>query len=104
MEYEGMDNQIALKLASLLNDAGFIQVKSEEISVPLGKLHGSFGVDASVNFSSAYREMGEHIVRAVKGSLSADEYEKLVDGLVEEWDRTNGYTVGFTIAYGQRPL
>lgn len=101
----GIDLSIGRKLSDLLRNAGFINVSVRIANVPMGKKWGPIGVDGSRNMSGVFRAMKTPIVSGggFGAVTSEEEYDKLVNDIVKEWDEIEGYTTAFIIAYAQRP-
>jgi len=53
-----------IQIPAMLQQAGFINVRSERRLVPLGRFSGQDGIDGSTDFSSAYVALKTLILRA----------------------------------------
>lgn len=100
-----IDIDVGRGLSDLLRDAGFVNISAKIVQIPMGKSWGPLGIDGSRNL--------EGVLRAAKIPMMSDggfgaaateeEYDKLVDDVVKEWDVIEGYSQTYNIVYAQRP-
>lgn len=86
--------------------AGFVDVRTEEITVKIGKWAGEIGEEARDASIGALRGMKGPVMKA--GGMgyvtSAEEFDAKMDAVAEEWDRTEGSHRKLKVFYGMKPL
>ncbi|KAF8547161.1 S-adenosyl-L-methionine-dependent methyltransferase [Imleria badia] len=91
---KGMLLRCGVYIADMLKATGFIDVKSEEVVMNLGKWAGEDGA------------MRDSVMRA--GGLgqfaSAEEFDKAMKEIAEEWDNNEGSHTTVRAFYGRKPL
>lgn len=91
-------------ITNMLLQTGFVNVRIEERSIPLGKWAGEQGVNGANNFIGVFRGMKTPILKA--GGLgfvrSEVEFDRLLDAVEREWDETPGAEIRFNIFYAQK--
>ncbi|KAF9232582.1 hypothetical protein BU15DRAFT_81085 [Melanogaster broomeanus] len=89
---KGMLWRCGVYIADILKNAGFVDVKSEEVVMKLGKWAGQDGVLGRDVTMGAWRGMRDATMRA--GGLgyfsTAEEFDKALDEIEEEWDSVEG--------------
>lgn len=100
-----IDLNVGRKLVDLLRDAGFINISVKIAHIPMGKSWGPVGVDGSRNLEGVLRALKIPMVNGggFGAATSVEEYDKLVDDVVKEWDEIEGYSQTYNIVYAQRP-
>jgi len=93
-----------IQIPDMLEEAGFIDVRSERRMVHLGRSVGQDGIDGSINFASAYVALKTPILRAGGYGYvqSEEEYDALVFGAKEEW-LSGDVDFPFYVIYAQKP-
>lgn len=95
-------------LAALLAEAGFTNVTEVRRPARLGAWAGELGALGRRNVVAGYRAMKAPIVAsgagAAGGVASEEEFERLMDEMSEELDRTEGSGMDWVCVYGQKPL
>lgn len=93
-------------LADMLKAAGFVDVKSEEVVMNLGKWAGEDGVQGRDMTIGAWKGMRDSVMRAGGSGrfTSAEEFTKALDEVAEEWDNVEGSRTALRVCYGRKPL
>ncbi|KAF8554950.1 hypothetical protein OG21DRAFT_1508234 [Imleria badia] len=103
---KGMLLRYGVYIADMVKATGFIDVKSEEVVMNLGKWAGKDGGQGGDVTISAWRGMRDSVMRA--GGLgqfaSAEEFDKALDDNAEEWDNVEGSHTALRVCYGRKPL
>ncbi|KAF9232584.1 S-adenosyl-L-methionine-dependent methyltransferase [Melanogaster broomeanus] len=102
---KGMLWRCGVYVADILKSAGFVDVKSEDVIIKLGKWAGPDGVLGRDVTIGAWRGMRDATMRA--GGLgyfsTAEEFDKALDETEEEWDSIEGSYAMLKIFYGRKP-
>ncbi|KAH0826759.1 hypothetical protein J3R83DRAFT_5169 [Lanmaoa asiatica] len=103
---KGMLFRCGVYIADMLKTAGFTDVKSEEVVMKLGKWAGEDGVEGRDMTIGAWRGIRDSVMRT--GQLgrfaSAEEFDKAIDEIAEEWDNIEGSHTTVRVVYGRKPL
>lgn len=106
LEAKGLDLQCCDHIPGWMRAAGFVDVRTEDVTVKLGKWAGQIGEAARDASIGALRGMKGPVMKA--GSMgyvtSADEFEAKMDAVAEEWDRTVGSHRKLKAFYGMKPI
>ncbi|KAK1988857.1 methyltransferase domain-containing protein [Colletotrichum cereale] len=91
-------------LPVLLSEAGFVDIEKRTVKVRLGGAGGVKGIKAAACRSGAFRGMRDSVLSDGGYGIvnSADEFDKLVDRVVTEWDINECYAFYYTIT-ARRP-
>jgi hypothetical protein len=97
---------IGKELANLLADAGFVDITTVYRKVPIGKWGGELGELGSQNFESLFRGIKQPALDhggfgVVK---TGEEFDRLIDNLVEDWNNVPGYSWDAYISYARKPI
>ncbi|KAH7887183.1 hypothetical protein F5I97DRAFT_1807411 [Phlebopus sp. FC_14] len=99
------DLQCSDHIPELMTAVGFVDVRTEEVVVKIGKWAGTMGEEARDASIGALRGMKGPVMRA--GGMgyvnSADEFDRKLDELADEWDRTEGSYRKLKVSYGRKP-
>ncbi|KAF9232580.1 hypothetical protein BU15DRAFT_81083 [Melanogaster broomeanus] len=102
---KGMLFRCGVYIADILKNAGFVDVKSEDVVMKLGKWAGQDGVLGRDVTIGAWRGMRDATMRA--GGLgyfsTAEEFDKALDEIEEEWDSVEGSYTTLKVFYGRKP-
>ena len=106
LEAKGLDLQCCKHIPPWMTAAGFVDVRTEEITVKIGKWAGEIGEEARDASIGALRGMKGPVMKA--GGMgyvtSAEEFDAKMDAVAEEWDRTEGSHRKLKVFYGMKPL
>ncbi|KAG6377298.1 hypothetical protein JVT61DRAFT_15085 [Boletus reticuloceps] len=102
----GMLMRCAVYVADMLKAAGFVDVMSEEVVMNMGKWAGEDGVQGKDATIGAWRGMRDSVMRAggMGHYASAEEFDKTMDEISEEWDSTEGTHATVRVIYGRKPI
>ncbi|KAK1972359.1 methyltransferase domain-containing protein [Colletotrichum sublineola] len=104
----GLKRQLLLDcgelLPILLSEAGFVDIKKRTIKIRLGGAGGVKGIKAAACRSGAFRGMRDSVLSDGGYGIvnSAEEFDKLVDSVVTEWETNECYAFYYTIT-ARRP-
>ncbi|KAF8437905.1 hypothetical protein L210DRAFT_2293357 [Boletus edulis BED1] len=103
---KGMLMRCAVYVADMLKAAGFVDVTSEEVVMNMGKWAGEDGVQGKDATIGAWRGMRDPVLRAggMGHYASAEEFDKTMDEISEEWDSTEGTHTTVRVFYGRKPM
>ncbi|KIJ40420.1 hypothetical protein M422DRAFT_173752 [Sphaerobolus stellatus SS14] len=105
-ESRGLLLDCAVHIPQMLSNAGFIEIKTEVKTIPLGRWAGQTGIDGRDNFMGVFRGMKTPVLKM--GGLgfvqSEAEFDRLLDEVEVEWDATPGSEIEFFIFTAQKPL
>lgn len=106
MGSKGMLMRCGVYIADMLKAAGFVDVTSEEVVMNMGKWAGEDGVQGRDATIGAWRGMRDSVMRAggFGQFASAEEFDKVIDEISEEWDNTEGSHAKTRVFYGRKPL
>ncbi|MFL5659737.1 MAG: cytochrome P450, partial [Ktedonobacteraceae bacterium] len=79
----GIDSSSALRLSSLLQDAGFINIEAKSVNVPIGTWGGDLGTLVATNLMAGARALKPLVVS--QGLATAQEYDQNLSILQREW-------------------
>lgn len=100
----GHDFLCSLRIAPLMKEAGFVNVKVEHRLTPFGEWNGDMGVTSAKNTIGVFRGFKTPILNM--GGLgivkNEEEYDTLMDEMEAEWKTTPGPAVGWYIIIGQK--
>lgn len=106
LEAKGLDLQCCEHIPEWMTGAGFVDVRTEEISVKIGKWAGQIGEEARDASIGALRGMKGPVMKA--GTMgyvtSAEEFDAKMDAVAEEWDQTRGSHRKLKVFYGTKPM
>ncbi|KIJ10168.1 hypothetical protein PAXINDRAFT_86429 [Paxillus involutus ATCC 200175] len=106
LEAKGLDLQCCDHIPELMATAGFVDIYTEEVIVQIGKWAGQIGQEARDASIGALRGMKGPVMKA--GGMgyvaSAEEFDKKMDEVADEWDRTEGSYRKLKVCYGMKPL
>jgi hypothetical protein len=93
-----------IQVPAMLQQAGFVNVRSECRMVPLGRSAGQDGIDGSTNLAALTDAVKTPILRAAGyGHVHSEaEYDAMVSGAKEEWLSSDVEFPFYTI-YAQKP-
>lgn len=95
----GIDLSLMLKLAALMQESGWHEVRERRIEVPVGAWGGRPGHLLALDMLNAFVGVKDFYVQTL--SLSATTFDELVARLPQEWERMHtSYT--FVIVCGRR--
>lgn len=99
---KGLLRNCALEIPQMAKKAGFREITCERKICPVGKKYGEAGSMGVRTWGGAYRNLGIAVVR--DGYMaSAEEYERMVEGIESLWDR-DGEEIGCRITCARKPL
>lgn len=103
---KGMLMRCGVYIADMLRAAGFTDVKSEGVVMNVGKWAGEDGVQGRDKLIGAWRGMQDSVMRADGWGrfTSAEEFDKTMDELAEEWDNTQGSHTAVRVFCARKPL
>ena len=86
-EKNGLLYDTAKKLAGLLQNAGFTEIRQETVYIPLGKEAGEDGLTGTASICGAWRAMKKPILQADLGIISSEkEFDEAVKAVEDYWD------------------
>lgn len=99
---KGFNRRCALDLPAILEDAGFVDIRSERKLTPLGTRYGEEGEMGVIAYGGAMRNMG---YAAVQSGLvaSKEEFERKLSELHQEWEE-EGAQIACRIVCARKPL
>lgn len=101
-EKEGLLYRAFEDLPVMLKEEGFVDVRVERRTIPLGAWADGQGRDASENLLVFYRAIKARMVRS--GDMGSDEeLEAMIDAVQRERDATTGTETDFYIICAQKP-
>ncbi|KAF9225632.1 S-adenosyl-L-methionine-dependent methyltransferase [Gyrodon lividus] len=102
---KGMLLRCGVYIADMLKNAGFVDVKSEDVVMKLGKWAGQDGVQGTDSTIGAWRGMRDAIMK--EGGMgyfaTAEEFDKALDRVAAEWDSVEGSYTTVKVFYGRKP-
>jgi len=99
---KGFNRRCALDLPAMLEEAGFIDIRSERKLTPIGKRWGQDGENGVLAYGGAFRNMGYAAVQA--GLIDSEaEFEKKLSELHKEWEE-DGAQIACRIICARKPL
>lgn len=98
----GLQIDVTEHVSELLREAGFVDIVHETKRAPVGKMWGETGMQGTLSFAGAFRNLSGIMVKVGLFS-SEEEYLRLADKLPEEWD-THGSHFLCTIATARKPV
>jgi len=106
LEAKGLDLQCCEHIPGWMTAAGFVDVRTEEITVKIGKWAGRIGEEARDASIGALRGMVGPVMKAggIGYVASAEEFDTKIDAVAEEWDRTEGSHRKLKAFYGMKPV
>ena len=106
LESKGMLLRCGVYIADMLRAAGFLNVKCEEVVMSLGKWAGGDGVHGRNVTIGAMKGMRDSVIRAGGSGrfASAEEFDKAMEEIAEEWDNIEGSHTTARAFYGRKPL
>lgn len=101
----GLDFKCALRIPSLLDSAGFVNVHTERRVMELGAWNGQSGKKYAENEMSIFRAFKTPVLNhGGLGIVSNEkEFDKLMDDMEEEWDSKPSLAIGWYYTTGQKP-
>ncbi|KAF8554998.1 S-adenosyl-L-methionine-dependent methyltransferase [Imleria badia] len=102
---KGMLLRCGVYIADMLKAAGFVDVKSEEVIMNLGKWAGEDGGQGRDVTIGAWKGMRDSVMKAsgLGRFASAEEFDKALDDIAEEWDNVEGSHTALRVCYGLKP-
>jgi ubiquinone/menaquinone biosynthesis C-methylase UbiE len=97
----GIDPRTSLNLKPVLQQAGLINVKSQAISIPVGKWGGKIGEMGITNMHAIWQAMKAPVISFA--GVSGDEYDRVISDVLRECEENHSLLI-MHAAYGQRPL
>lgn len=103
---KGMLLRCGVYIADMLKAAGFVDVKSEEVAMNLGRWAGEDGIQGRDVTIDAWRGMRDSVMKADRSRqfASAEEFGEAMDDIAKEWDNIEGSHAKVRIFYGRKPL
>ncbi|GKT45413.1 N-methyltransferase gliN [Colletotrichum spaethianum] len=91
-------------LPALLSEAGFVDIKKRTVKIRLGSAGGLKGIEVAACRSGAFRGMRDSVLLDGGYGIinSAEEFDKLLDQVLIEWEINDCYAFYFTIT-ARRP-
>lgn len=91
-------------LPELLHEAGFVDIRTEKRTIPLGSWAGRLGADARENFIGVFRGMKTPVLLA--GGLgyvgSEEDFDVMLDDVEKEWDEGKDSEIEFYSFYARK--
>lgn len=94
--------EIASILDSLLEKAGFVDIRAERKSMPMGKMWGEYGNQGVIVMKNAYKNLRGAMLK-VGVIRSEKEYLELLDKMEKEWDE-HGVQYQSRIVTARKPV
>lgn len=96
----------AYNIPKMLEEAGFVDIRSESRMQLMGKWAGEIGVANATNYVGVFRGMKTPVLDAGGfGYVTSEaEYDELLTGLEKEWDEIPGSETEFIITWARKPL
>jgi hypothetical protein len=96
---------IGQELANLLAEAGFVDITTVYRKIPLGKAGGELGESGSQSIGGFLRGIKQPVLDhggfgVVK---TGEEFDRLIDDLVEDWNIVPGYYWDMYVSYARKP-
>ncbi|KIJ04369.1 hypothetical protein PAXINDRAFT_94790 [Paxillus involutus ATCC 200175] len=92
-------------IADMLENAGFVDVTSEDVVMKLGKCAGQDGVAARNATFGAWKGTKDAVMKV--GGMgyfaTGEDFDKVLDDLAEEWDLVEGSHTLLKVVYGRKP-
>ncbi|KAF8843875.1 S-adenosyl-L-methionine-dependent methyltransferase [Paxillus ammoniavirescens] len=92
-------------IADMLENAGFVDVRSENVVMKLGKWAGQDGVEGREATIGAWRGTKDAVMKA--GGMgyfaTGEDFDKALDDVAEEWDSVEGSYTLMKVVYGRKP-
>ena len=106
LQAKGLDLHCCEHIAEWMTAAGFVNVRTEEITVKIGKWAGPVGEEARDASIGALRGMKGPVMnaRGMGYVTSPEEFDAKLDAVADEWDRTVGSHRKVMAIYGMKPL
>lgn len=106
LEAKGLDLQCCEHIVEWMTTTGFVNVRTEEITLNIGKWAGRIGEEARDASIGALRGMKGPVMKAGgMGYVTSDrEFDAKIDAVAEEWDRTVGSRRKLKVFYGMKPM
>ncbi|KAF9232579.1 hypothetical protein BU15DRAFT_81082 [Melanogaster broomeanus] len=105
LETKGLDLQCCDHIPEHMAAAGFVDIHTEEVTVNIGEWAGKLGQEARDASIGALRGMKGPVMKA--GGMgyvrSGKEFDRKMDEVAEEWDRTEGSYRKLKLCYGRKP-
>ena len=103
--HRGQNMRVNKDLPELLQSAGFVDVRVERRSIPLGAWVGERGKRAATHVSDFFRALKTPVLEAGGLGLAKTDkdLEDIIVGLNKEWDETEGTTIDFEIFCARKP-
>ncbi|KAF9232578.1 S-adenosyl-L-methionine-dependent methyltransferase [Melanogaster broomeanus] len=102
---KGLDIQCCDRIPELMAAAGFVDIHTEEVFMKVGEWAGQLGREARDASIGAMRGMKGPVMKA--GGMgyvtSGEEFDRKMDEIAEEWDRTEGSYRRLKLCYGVKP-
>lgn len=101
---KGFNRRCALDLPMMLEQAGFVDIRSERKLTPIGKRRwGSAGEMGALAYGGAFRNMGYAAVQA--GLVgSEEEFGRNLSNLHREWEEEEGAQIACRIVCARKPI
>jgi ubiquinone/menaquinone biosynthesis C-methylase UbiE len=92
-------------ISKMLEEAGFVDIRSESRAQSMGKWAGEIGVANGANYTGVLRGIKAPVLEAGGfGYVTSEaEYDELLDGLEREWDEIPGTKKQFIIFWARKP-
>ncbi|KAJ7940349.1 S-adenosyl-L-methionine-dependent methyltransferase [Mycena leptocephala] len=96
----------AYDMPKMLEEAGFVDIRSESRMLLLGKWAGEIGVANATNHVGVLRGFKTPVLEAGGfGYVTSEaEYDELLNGLEKEWDEIPGSEMQFFVFWARKPL
>jgi hypothetical protein len=96
----------AYDMPKMLEEAGFVDIRSESRMLLLGKWAGEIGVANATNHVGVLRGFKTPVLEAGGfGCVTSEaEYDELLNGLEKEWDEIPGSEMQFFVFWARKPL
>jgi len=104
-KHRGLFRECAKEFPHMLKEVGFVNIKTIDRSVPLGKWAGKHGEDGRDNLAGLYKGMKTPVLNAGGFSIvnSEEEYDSLIDEVAKECDERIGSQMHFITCWAQKP-
>ncbi|KAF5319743.1 hypothetical protein D9619_008872 [Psilocybe cf. subviscida] len=103
-EAVGLDPLCSLNIGPIMQQVGFVGVKTEKRVVGLGEWNGDIGAKHKMNLMGVWRGFKTPILKLGGFGMvkNEEEFDKLMDEMEDEWKRP-GAAYGFYVITGQKP-
>lgn len=98
----GLMPDCAERFPTMLQEAGFIDIRSERKIGPVGDARGKDGAMGKISIGGAMKAMREAFL-AYGLVENEDAYEELVTGSLQEWEANGGFDMAYSIVIAERP-